>query len=325
MSIATPRIFQTRRWPPASEAALDTLGAVTRPDPDRPLTRAELRAGLAGSDVFCPTVSDAIDAALLDGLDLGGKLIANYGAGTSHIDVAAAIAAGAAITNTPDAMTEATADIALLLILAVARRAGEGERQLRAGDWSGWRPMHMLGAAVSGKTLGLIGFGRIARALAQRCHHGLGMEILVHNRGPVSPEALAQVGARQAASVEDVLARADFVSLHIPGGAETRHLIDARRLALMRPTAFLINTARGTVVDEAALAAALEAGAIAGAGLDVFEDEPRVHPALLGRDDVVLLPHLGSATLETRTAMGLRVVENVAAWREGRPLRDPVT
>ncbi len=318
------RIFQTRRWPDTAEQALDGLGDVKRRTDDRPLSARELRAGLASADVFCPTVSDTIDALVLGDLDLSGKLIANFGAGTSHIDVAAARAAGAVISNTPDVLTDCTADVAMLLILAVARRVGEGERQLRAGAWPGWHPIHMMGKQVSGSVLGLVGFGRIAQAIAQRAAKGFGMEILVWNRSPVASDLLAACAARQVGTLDELLARADFVSLNIPGGQQTHHLIDAGRLQKMKPTAFLINAARGSVVDEAALVQALDQGVIAGAGLDVFEEEPRVHPGLLQRENVVLLPHLGSATMETRVAMGLRVAENIRHWQAGEPLRDPV-
>jgi lactate dehydrogenase-like 2-hydroxyacid dehydrogenase len=317
-------IFQTRRWPEPAEKALDACGSVSRPAADGQLSRSALRDGLAGAEIFCPAVSDTIDAALIEGLDLRGKLIANYGAGTSHIDVAAVRAAGGTISNTPDVLTDCTADIAMLLMLAVARRSGEGERQLRAGDWPGWHPMHLLGTSVTRKVLGLIGFGRIAQAVARRARYGFDMEVIVANRSLVPAPLLAACGARQLAGVEDVLGAADFVSLHIPGGQATHHFLDAARIGAMRPGAFVINTARGTVIDEAALVAALDAGRIAGAGLDVFEEEPAIHPGLLTREDVVLLPHLGSATAETRTAMGMRVVANVRAWIGRRALEDPV-
>lgn len=323
--MARTRIFQTRRWPEQAETALDELGKVTRPDPDRPLTKEQLREGLSNCEVFCPTVSDTIGADVVSGLDLSGKLIANYGAGTNHIDVKAAIASGAVVSNTPDVLTDATAEIALLLMLAVARRAGEGERQLRDGAWPGWHPMHMLGTILTGKRLGLVGFGRIGQAVARRAHHGFGMEVLVWNRSAVPRGILDETGAAQISGLEELLGKADFVSLHVPGGSDTHHLLDSRRLSCMKPGAFVINTARGSVIDEGALARALENRVIAGAGLDVFEREPQVNEALLDREDVVLLPHLGSATRETRTEMGLRVVENVALWLDGGVLRDPVT
>jgi lactate dehydrogenase-like 2-hydroxyacid dehydrogenase len=221
-------------------------------------------------------------------------------------------------------LTDDTADIAITLLLNVARRAGEGERQLRSGGWTGWRPTHLLGAKVSGKTLGLVGFGRIAKAVARRAHHGFGMRIIFSDPYPPSAEEAKSLGAEQRATVEDVLAEADFVSLHCPATPETRHLMNAERFGRMQKHAFLINTARGDVVDEAALVAALKAKTIAGAGLDVFEKEPQVTPELVAMENVALLPHLGSATLETRVAMGMRALENLKLFFAGQPVRDRV-
>jgi len=212
----------------------------------------------------------------------------------------------------------------MLLLLSVARRGGEGERQLRSGEWKGWCPTHMVGTKVTGKTVGIIGFGRIGKAFAQRCHFGFGMDVVFYNRSQIDPAEATRYGARQLASVEEVLATSDFVSLHCPGGAENRHLMNAARLTAMKPGAFLINTARGDVVDEMALIAALDKGAIRGAGLDVYEAEPHVPDALRRMENVVLLPHLGSATEETRTAMGMKVVENVTDFFEGREAPDRV-
>jgi len=244
--------------------------------------------------------------------------------GFNHIDVNAAKARGLSVSNTPDVLTDATADIAMILLLTVARRTGEGERHVRAGQWTGWRPTHMIGTQVSGKTLGLIGMGRIARAVARRAHHGFGMKVLFHDPFPPSPQEAAALGAEGLGSLEDVLERSDFVSLHCPATPETRHLMNADRFGRMRKSAFLINTARGDVVDEAALVTALQSGQIAGAGLDVFEREPVVTPALLTMENVVLLPHLGSATRETRAAMGMRALENLRLFFAGKPLRDRV-
>ncbi|MCY1501280.1 Glycerate dehydrogenase [compost metagenome] len=212
----------------------------------------------------------------------------------------------------------------MTLLLAVARRAGEGERQVRAGEWTGWRPTHMIGSKVTGKTLGIIGFGRIGKAMAKRCHFGFDMDVVFYNRSRIDPAEASRYGARQLDTVEDVLRASDFVSLHCPGGGENRHLINAQRLALMKPGAYLINTARGDVIDEAALVAALESGVIRGAGLDVFEAEPNVPERLRRLENVVLLPHLGSATEETRVAMGMKVVDNVTAFFEGREPPDRV-
>jgi lactate dehydrogenase-like 2-hydroxyacid dehydrogenase len=231
---------------------------------------------------------------------------------------------GVAVSNTPDVLTDATADLAMTLLLMVARRTGEGERHVRGGQWTGWRPTHMLGTQVSGKTIGLIGMGRIARAVAQRAHHGFGMKVIFHDPYPPPPEVAAALGAEPRASVDDVLREADFVSLHCPATAETHHLMNRERFGRMRPGAFLINTARGDVVDEAGLVEALESGRLAGAGLDVFEKEPQVTQALVTMDNVVLLPHLGSATEETRVAMGMRAFENLRLFFAGEPLRDRV-
>jgi glyoxylate reductase len=221
-------------------------------------------------------------------------------------------------------LSECTADLAMMLLLMVARRAGDGERELRAGQWAGWRPTHMIGTRVSGATLGIVGFGRIGQAMAARAHFGFGMKILVQNRSAVAPEVLARYGALQVADLDALLPQCDFVSLHCPGGAANRHLINARRLDLMRPDAYLINTARGEVVDEHALAQALWFKTIGGAGLDVFEREPAISPELMGADNLVMLPHLGSATAATREAMGFRVMDNLVDYFAGRAPRDRV-
>jgi len=212
----------------------------------------------------------------------------------------------------------------MLLLLSVARRGGEGERELRAGAWTGWRPTHLVGTKVTGKTVGIIGFGRIGRAFAQRCHFGFGMDVVFYNRSAIDPMEAARYGAVQLQRVEDVLEVSDFVSLHCPGGAENRHLMNAARFSVMKPGAFLVNTARGDVVDEAALISALEKGTIRGAGLDVYEAEPHVPERLRAMDNVVLLPHLGSATEETRTAMGMKVVDNITAFFAGHQPPDRV-
>jgi lactate dehydrogenase-like 2-hydroxyacid dehydrogenase len=321
--MSRPRILVTRRWPAAAEAALAERFDVTFNEADIPLTADQLRQALAGYDAVLPTVSDKLPAAVFEG-EIRTKILGNFGVGYNHIDIASAKAKGIAVTNTPGVLTDCTADIAMLLLLTIARRGGEGERQVRAGEWTGWCPTHMIGSKVSGKTVGIIGFGRIGKAFAQRCHFGFGMDVVFHNRSKVDEAEAARYGARQLATVQDVLAAADFVSLHCPGGAENRHLMNAARFAAMKPGAFLINTARGDVVDEAALVAALRDGTIRGAGLDVYEAEPQVPEALKAMENVVLLPHLGSATEETRTAMGMKVVDNVTAFFEGREPADRV-
>ena len=245
------------------------------------------------------------------------KVLGNYGVGVSHIDLQVCRQLGIVVTNTPDVLTDATAEIAIALMLMIARRAGEGERQVREHRWEGWAPTRMIGAAVTGKILGLVGLGRIGQATARKAHHGFGMPVLYYSRKRASAGIEAATGGQHCAALEELLERSDFVSLHCPGGAETRHLLNAARLRRMKRSAFLINTARGEVVDEAALAAALREGVIAGAGLDVYEHEPRVPEAFLGLENVVLLPHLGSATLETRVAMGMRVAENLDRFFAG--------
>ncbi len=248
-----PRILVTRRWPQAVETKMAEVFDLTLNTSDRPLTEPELKDALGQYDAVLPTVTDRLPAAVFDRASTRTRILANYGVGFAHIDTAAAKDRGIAVTNTPDVLSECTADIAMTLLLMVARRAGEGERELREGRWTGWRPTHLIGTKVSGATLGIIGFGRIGQAMAQRAHFGFGMKILVQNRSPVPAEVLARYNATQVPSIEDLLPQCDFVSLHCPGGAANRHLINARRLDLMKPTAFLINTARGEVVDEHAL------------------------------------------------------------------------
>jgi glyoxylate reductase len=314
----------TRRWPEAVEAKMAQAFDLHLNTSDQPLSQADLRDAMGQYDAILPTVTDRLPAAVFDGSATRTRILANYGVGFAHIDTEAAKARGIAVTNTPDVLSECTADIAMTLLLMVARRAGEGERELREGRWTGWRPTHLIGTKVSGATLGIIGFGRIGQAMAQRAHFGFGMKILAQNRSPVPAEVLARYNATQVATIEDLLPDCDFVSLHCPGGAANRHLINARRLDLMKPTAFLINTARGEVVDEHALAQSLWFNSIGGAGLDVFDREPTVPDALLNADNLVLLPHLGSATRETREAMGFRVLDNLTAFFDGRAPRDRV-
>ena len=319
-----PVVVVTRRLPPAVEAAVAQDFDARFNTDDRPLSTSELKEALRSADGLLPTVTDKLTAEVLAADPLRTRVVANFGVGFNNIDVDAAKARGIAVSNTPDVLTDATADIAMTLLLMVARRAGEGERQVRAGGWTGWRPTHMLGRMVSGKTLGLIGMGRIARAVARRAHHGFGMRVIYTDPFPPPPDVARELGAEPRDSVEAVLAESDFVSLHCPATPETRHLMNADRLARMKPGAYLINSARGDVVDEAALVEALKAGRLAGAGLDVFEREPQVSAGLLAMENVVLLPHLGSATEETRVAMGLRALENLRLFFSGAPLRDRV-
>lgn len=324
MSAARPRVIVTRRLPEAVEAELRRDFDAVLNGEDKDLGPDGLKRALKEADAVLTTVTDKVTADVLGVTPRRAQMIAQFGVGFNNIDVAAAKAAGLAVSNTPDVLTDATADIAMTLLLMVSRRAGEGERLVRAKGWTGWRPTHMMGTQVAGKTLGLIGMGRIARAVAKRAHHGFGMKIIFTDPFPPKPEEAAALGAEPRANVEAVLREADFVSLHCPATPETRHLMNAERFRQMRPDAFLVNTARGDVVDEAALVEALRSGTIAGAGLDVFEREPAVTDALLDMDNVVLLPHLGSATVETRVAMGQRALENLRLHFAGQPLRDRV-
>ncbi|HET9727004.1 MAG TPA: D-glycerate dehydrogenase [Gemmatimonadales bacterium] len=319
-----PVVVVTRRLPdPVHQALAREFDARLNPD-DRPLSADGLREALGSADALLTTVTDKVTADVLATEPRRAGLVANFGVGFNNIDIEAAKARGIAVSNTPDVLTDATADLAMTLLLMVARRTGEGERHLRGGQWTGWRPTHMMGTHVTGKTLGLVGMGRIARAVAHRAHHGFGMRILFHDPYPPPPDVARALGAERRETLEEVLREADFVSLHCPATPETRHLINRDRLALMRPEAYLVNTARGDVVDEAALVEALTAKRIAGAGLDVYEREPQVTQALTVMDNVVLLPHLGSATTETRVAMGMRAFENLQLFFSGKPLRDRV-
>jgi lactate dehydrogenase-like 2-hydroxyacid dehydrogenase len=321
---ARPTVVVTRRLPEPVETELVRDFDARLNTKDAPLGPDGLREALRSADALLCTVTDKLTADVLSVEPRRTKILANFGVGFNHIDTEAAKARGLAVSNTPDVLTDATADTAMTLLLMVARRAGEGERHVRAGQWTGWRPTHLLGTQVTGKTLGLVGMGRIARAVAQRAHHGFGMKVIFHDPYPPPPEVAAALGAEPRATLEQVLSEADFVSLHCPATPETHHLMNRERLGQVRRDAFLINTARGDVVDEVALAEALAAGGLAGAGLDVYEKEPQITPALLTMENVVLLPHLGSATRETRVAMGRRAIENLRLFFSGSPLRDRV-
>ena len=312
-----PTIIVTRRWPTSVEEKLRaTYRDVVLSELDEPLDEEELRAALAAADVLLPCVADRLTAEMLLAPEVRTRFIGNFGVGFSNIDTDAAREAGIVVTNTPGVLTDATADLAMTLLLMTARRAGEGERHLRERAWTGWRPTHMMGGDVTGRTLGILGMGRIGRALARRAHVGFDMTVVWYDSHPGEIDT-GLPAARRALSVDEVLAEADFVSLHMPGGEDNNHLIGAAQLSLMKPTAYLINTARGDVVDEVALAAALRDGSIAGAGLDVFEHEPDVLEGLRSLENAVLLPHLGSATLGARTAMGELVLQNLATYLAG--------
>jgi lactate dehydrogenase-like 2-hydroxyacid dehydrogenase len=309
-------VLVTRRLPQAVEDHLALHFDAAFNFEDRALGAAEISAAMQRYDALVPTVTDRITAEHFAVRDRRVRIVANFGAGFEHIDLEAARAAGVVVTNTPDALTEATAEIAILLMLMTARRASEGERELRAGAWTGWRPTHMLGRGLAGLTLGLIGFGRIAQKTAAKAR-ALGMTIAYFSRSPAAPDVEAALGAKRAATLTELAAGADVISVHVPSGAATFHIVDRALIESMKPTAILINTARGNVVDEAALADALASGRLAAAGLDVYEREPVVHPGLFAHPMSVLLPHLGSATLETRTAMGLQAAANLAAYFAG--------
>lgn len=314
------KLLVTRRMTAAAEQALQARFETVIVDRTDGFTPDEAAQAMRDYDAVMPTLGDRFAAEAFSG-DLRCKLIANFGAGYNHIDVAAAAKAGIAVSNTPDAVTDATADIALTLILMTARRAGEGERLLRRGEWTGWQPTQLLGRHVSGATVGLIGMGRIGKAIARRCHFGFGMEVLFHNRSTVSS---LDFPARQTADLDELLSQSDFAVVAVPGGAGTRHLIGAPQLDKLGPRSFLINIARGDVVDEAALVAALQQGRIAGAGLDVYEREPQVSAELISMENVTLLPHLGTAAQEVRTAMAMRALGNLTAFAEGRDMPDRV-
>lgn len=319
-----PKVIVTRKWPDVVEQRLAELFDVQLNLSDQRMDAGQLREALRSADAVCPTVSDHISSDVLNVEPLRCKILGNFGVGFNHIDVTAAKKAGLLVTNTPGVLTDCTADLTMMLILMVARRAGEGERLLRSGQWGSWKPTHLLGKRVAGKTLGLIGMGRIGRAVAKRAADGFGMRVIYYNRSELPSTIAQQLNASACASIDIVLREADFISLHCPGGEATRNLINAEHLALMKSSAFLINTARGDVVDEDALVEALEAGIIAGAGLDVYANEPRVPQQLLSMENVVLLPHLGSASLETRIAMGMCVVKNLQAHFSGQSVPNSI-
>ncbi|HEY7840720.1 MAG TPA: D-glycerate dehydrogenase [Gammaproteobacteria bacterium] len=322
--MSKPKIIVTRKWPEQVETALRAEFDVELNVMDRPMTTAALKDALGKCDALCPTVSDSINADVLSAEPLRAKMLGSYGVGFNHIDLEAAKKRELVVTNTPEVLTDCTADLAMTLLLMIARRTGEGERHVRGGHWTGWRPTHMMGTKVTGKTLGLIGMGRIARAMAHKAHHGFGMKIIFNDPFPPPAEVVKSLSAESRPTIEDVLREADFVSLHCPGGKETHHLINAGRLQLMKPSAFLVNSARGDVVDQHALIDALKKHTIAGAALDVYEGEPAVPEELKHMENVVVLPHLGSASMETRVAMGMRVLENLKAFFAGKEPRDRV-
>ena len=309
------KLLITRAMPDATIAAAQARFEVDLRESMDGMMVDEAAAALADYDVILPTLGDQFTAEAFAG-DIRCKVLANFGVGYNHIDVDAARRAGVAVTNTPDAVTDATADLAMTLILSACRRAGEGERLLRSGLWLGWQPTQMLGTHVTGKRLGIVGMGRIGQAVAKRCHYGFDMPVIYYNRS----EKEVDVPARQVESLSALMCQADIIVVTVPGGGSNTNMIDAAMLAEMQETAVFINVARGDVVDEAALITVLQEGRIAGAGLDVYAREPLVPQALRDLENVVLLPHLGTAALEVREAMGQMAIDNLIAWDEGAAL-----
>jgi glyoxylate reductase len=318
-----PLVVVTRKLPEVIETRMMELFDTRLNDSDTPLTKAGLVDALKTAKILVPTVTDRIDSSVLAHANAELRLIANYGTGVDHIDVEAAYARGITVTNTPGVLTEDTADMTMALILAVSRRLVEGERLARSGAWPGWSPTSMLGHRLTGKRLGILGMGRIGSAVARRAR-GFGLAIHYHNRRRV-PEALeAELEATYWESLDQMLARMDIISVNCPHTPATFHLLSARRLALLRPAAIIVNTSRGEVIDEAALTRMLRNKQLAGAGLDVFEHEPAINPRLRELDNVVLLPHMGSATIEGRVDMGEKVVINIKTFVDGHRPPDRV-
>jgi glyoxylate reductase len=318
-----PRVAVTRRLPDVIETRMMELFDTRLAADDRSPDRDQLAALMESADVLVPTVTDRIDADLIARAGPDLRLIASFGTGVDHIDLDAATARGIVVANTPGVLTDDTADMTMGLILAVARRVGEGERLVRSGGWTGWGPTTMLGHRLRGKRLGIVGLGRIGRAVAVRAR-AFGLAIHYHSRRRVHPDVEAELEATWWESLDQMLARMDVVSVNCPHTPATYHLLNARRLRLLRPHAIVVNTSRGEVIDEAALTEALQAGEIAGAGLDVYEHEPEVSPRLRRLENVVLLPHMGSATIEGRIDMGEKVIVNIRSFWDGHGAPDRV-
>lgn len=310
-----PNLLVSRALPDTVMEALKSEFEVTLRPTTQPMSEDEVTVALTAYDAILPTLGDGFTADAIGRVDQPRcKILANFGVGYNHIDVAAAMAKGLTVSNTPGAVTDATADIAMTLMLMTTRRAGEGERLVRSGEWTGWHPVQMLGMHIGGKTVGIVGMGRIGKAIARRCQAGFGMKVVFHNRSQVTDVG---VPARQLGSLAEVMAAADVVVCAVPGSPETHHMIDAAALSAMQSNAYLVNISRGDVLDEAALIAALKSGQIAGAGLDVYEQEPHVPDALRALNNVTLLPHLGTNAEEVRTNMGMIAVENLRAFFNG--------
>ena len=323
MSQSKPKVILTRKLPETIETRMRELFDTTLNDSDKALSRDELEMAVKKADVLVPTVTDKIDADLIAKAGSQLRLIASFGTGVDHIDLGAAKARGITVTNTPGVLTEDTADVTMALILAVPRRIAEGDALARSGQWQGWSPTGMLGHRINGKRLGIVGMGRIGEAVARRAR-GFGLSVHYHNRKPVHPETEAELEATYWESLEQMLARVDIVSVNCPHTSATNHLLSRERLSLMQRSAYLVNTSRGEVVDEIALADILAQRHIAGAGLDVYSSEPEIPAGLRELPNVVLLPHIGSATIEGRLQMGDKVIINVQTFWDGHTPPDRV-
>lgn len=321
--VATPKVIVTRELSNAVMDRMSELFDTTLNRADVPMTRSELAAAMATCDVLVPTVTDDIDASLIDGAGDRLKLIANFGAGVNHIDLKAARKRGIIVTNTPGVLTEDTADMAMALIISVPRRLAEGEKLVRTGQWKGWSPGGMLGHRIGGKALGIIGMGRIGQAVARRAR-AFGLSIHYHNRHRLPKVVEAEFGAEWHPNLDAMLGLIDILTIHTPRNADSENLIDEARIGLLRPHVYLINTSRGGIVDEEALTGALESGRLAGAGLDVWRHEPHIDPRLLALPNVVMTPHMGSATFEGRMAAGDKVIANIRIWADGHRPPDQV-
>ncbi|MBX3595810.1 D-glycerate dehydrogenase [Sphingomonas sp.] len=320
---ARPRVVVTRELPDTTVARMVELFDTVPNQADAGMDRAALATAMADCDVLVPTVTDTIDAALIEGAGDRLKLIANFGAGVNHIDLKAARARGIVVTNTPGVLTEDTADMTMALIISVPRRLAEGEKLVRSGQWKGWSPGGMLGHRIGGKKLGIVGMGRIGQAVARRAR-AFGLDIHYHNRNRLPKVVEAELGAEFHSNLDAMLGRIDILTIHTPLNDDSRDLIDARRIALLGPQVYLINASRGGIVDEDAMIDALEGRRLAGAGLDVWRFEPQIDPRLLALPNVVMTPHMGSATLEGRQATGDKVIANIQFWSHGHRPPDQV-
>jgi glyoxylate reductase len=321
--VANPKVIVTRALTEVVMARMEQLFDTTLNHAEGKMTREQLAAAMAACDVLVPSVTDTIDAELIAGAGERLKLIANFGAGVNHIDLKAARARGIIVTNTPGVLTEDTADLTMALIVSVPRRLAEGEKLVRSGQWTGWSPGGMLGHRIGGKALGIIGMGRIGQAVARRAR-AFGLTIHYHNRSRLPKVLEGELGAQWHANLDAMLGSIDILTIHTPLNADSKNLLDAERIALLRPHVYVINASRGGIVDEEALVDALEAGRLAGAGLDVWQHEPAIDPRLLALPNVVMTPHMGSATFEGRMATGEKVIRNIRAWADGHRPPDQV-